>query len=98
MKKYKLSDGLGKEERLRRSKRRGRIHERQSAQVDWEMGYIIEDLDRHTAGYDYRRKKRDLYTGKSIGEWEYVECKAGHRSKLSKRQQEMKEKEGKNIR
>ncbi len=97
MKKYKLTDGLTKEERLRRSKQRGRTHERQSAQVDREMGYKIEDLDKHTTGYDYRRKKLDPCTGKPIGEWEYIECKAGHRSKLSKRQQEMKEKEGKNY-
>jgi len=95
MKKYKLTDGLKKEERLKRNKNRGRIHERQSAQVDREMGYIIEDLDRHTTGYDYRRRKRDPFTGKPVGDWEYVECKAGYRSKLSNKQQEMKEKKGK---
>ena len=94
-KKYRLADGLTKKQRLRKNKIRGRTHERQSAQVDREMGYIIEDLDRHTTGYDYRRKKRDPFTGKPVGEWEYVECKAGYRSNLSKRQKGMKEEQGK---
>jgi hypothetical protein len=98
MKKYKLSDGLSKKERLKKSKKRGRLHERQSAQVYREMGYIVEDLNDHTTGYDYRIKKRHPVSGEPIGDWIYVECKAGHHSKLSARQQEMKEKKGKNYR
>lgn len=94
-KKYRLADGLTKKQRLRKSKGRGRLNERQYAQVDMEMGYIIEDLDKHTVGYDYKRIKRNSLTGKPVGEWEYVECKAGYHSELSPRQKEMKEKYGK---
>ena len=94
-KKYKLTDGLKKDERLRRNKARGKTWERQSAQVDREMGYIIKDLDKHTIGYDYKRRKRNPFTGKLMGDWEDVECKAGYRSELSNKQQERKKKKGK---
>ena len=98
MKKYKLSDGLSTKERLRKSKQRGRIHERQSAQVYREMGYIVKDLNKHTTGYDYMIRKRHPVSGEPIGEWIYVECKAGHLSQLSARQKEMKEKKGNRYR
>ena len=71
------------------------MYELQSAQVDREMGYIIKDLDKHTTGYDYKRRRRDRFTGKPIGKWEKVECKAGRKSRLSPRQREMRKKEGK---
>ena len=98
MKKHKLTDGLSTLERLRKNQQRGRIHERQSAQVYREMGYIVEDLNKHTTGYDYRIKKRHPVNGKPIGEWLYIECKAGHHSQLSDRQKEMKEKKGNHYR
>jgi hypothetical protein len=98
MTRYKLSDGLTPEERLRKNKYRGRTHERQSAQVYREMGYEVTDLDDHTTGYDFKIRKRDNLTGRLVGPTEYVECKAGRHSELSPRQREMQDKKGRRYR
>jgi hypothetical protein len=43
MVRYRLLDGLTKEQRLRKNKIRGRINKRQSTGVDREMGYEGRD-------------------------------------------------------
>jgi len=75
-------------ERLRMNKNKGRIHERQSAEIYREMGYHIEDLDRHTTGYDYKARKLPTMTGRVRERSKIVEAKSGQ-AELSRRQEEM---------
>jgi hypothetical protein len=76
-----------KRKTIRDNQAKGRAGEDQAMSRDRMMGYEVERTGR---GHDYRRRKRDLFTGRVIKS-EVVEVKSGN-AKLSPLQKKTKKK------
>lgn len=82
-----------KKQVIRDNQRKGRAAEDQAMFRDRMVGYEVERTGR---GHDYKRKKRDFFTGR-VTKTEYVEVKSGN-AKLSPLQEKTKKKKKGNYR